>query len=313
MTPGVVAGIIVFAGIIILVNSVKIVPQKQAFIVERLGKYRVTLNAGFHLLVPFVDVVRYRVSLKEMVLDIPPQQCITRDNITEEIDGILYMQVMDPVKASYGIDNYLLACAQLAQTTLRSEIGKLEMDRTFEEREIINSNICRAVDEASDPWGVKITRYEIKSITPPGSVMDAMQKQMRAEREKRATISESEGVREAKINRAEGEKREAIALSEGEMQRRINEAQGKAEEIRLIAEATANGIAAVAHVLNSEAGAKDAMNLRLAEAYIAEFGKLAKQNNSMIIPADVASIASLVKVATSTFQQASKESQATDK
>ena len=297
----------IFAAIIILSNTIKIVPQKQAFIVERLGKYHATLQAGFHLLAPFIDTVRYRISLKEMVLDIPPQQCITQDNITEEIDGILYLQVMDPVKASYGIENYKFACAQLAQTTLRSEIGKLEMDRTFVEREVINANICRAVDEASDPWGVKITRYEIKSITPPKSALEVMQKQMTAEREKRATISESEGQRESKINRAEGEKQEAIRLSEGEKARRINEAQGKAEEIRLVAEATANGLATIANVISATPGAKEAMNLKIAEQYITQFGNLAKANNAMIIPSDVANIASFVKIASTALKDTKQE------
>ena len=249
------------------------------------------------MLVPFIDTVRYRQNLKEIALDVPPQQCITRDNIMVEIDGILYLQVTDPVKASYGIENYFFACSQLAQTTLRSEVGKLELDRTFEERSSINTAICQEVDQASDPWGVKITRYEIKTITPPASVLDAMEKQMRAEREKRAAIAESEGERESKINRAEGDRQEAISRSEGEKQRRINEAIGQAEEIRLVAEATANGIAAIANVLANYPGGKDAMNLRLAEQYISEFGKLAKTGNSIVVPANLTDVAGFIKIA----------------
>ena len=220
-----------------LFKTARIVPQKQAWIIERLGKYSQTLNAGFHILLPFVDRVAYKQNLKEIALDVPPQQCVTRDNITVTVDGILYLQVVDPVKASYGIQDYLYACSQLAQTTLRSEVGKLDLDRTFVERTSINSAICAEVDKASDPWGVKVTRYEIKTIEPPKSVKDAMEKQMRAEREKRAAIAESEGERQSRINRADGEKQEAIAKSEGEKARRINEAEGRAAEIRLVAEA----------------------------------------------------------------------------
>ncbi|MBQ9500855.1 MAG: paraslipin [Lentisphaeria bacterium] len=283
--------------ITIVFKSIVIVPQKQACIVERLGKYFTTLEAGFHLLVPFIDTIRYRQNLKEIALDVPPQQCITRDNIMVEIDGILYLQVTDPVKASYGIENYIFACSQLAQTTLRSEVGKLELDRTFEERSSINTAICKEVDQASDPWGVKITRYEIKTITPPASVLDAMEKQMRAEREKRAAIAESEGERESKINRAEGDRQEAISRSEGEKQRRINEAMGQAEEIRLVAEATANGIAAIARVISDSPGGREAMNLRLAEQYIGEFGNLAKAGNTFVVPADLADVAGFIKLA----------------
>jgi len=293
--------------ITIVFKSIVIVPQKQACIVERLGKYFTTLEAGFHLLVPFIDTIRYRQNLKEIALDVPPQQCITRDNIMVEIDGILYLQVTDPVKASYGIENYIFACSQLAQTTLRSEVGKLELDRTFEERSSINTAICKEVDQASDPWGVKITRYEIKTITPPASVLDAMEKQMRAEREKRAAIAESEGERESKINRAEGDRQEAISRSEGEKQRRINEAMGQAEEIRLVAEATANGIAAIAKVISDSPGGREAMNLRLAEQYIGEFGKLAKAGNSLVVPANLADVAGFIKLAAAAVRNESAE------
>jgi regulator of protease activity HflC (stomatin/prohibitin superfamily) len=269
--------------------------------VERLGRYQHTLGAGLHILIPIVDKIAYRQNLKELAIDVPPQQCVTKDNIIVEVDGLLYLQVVDPVKASYGIADYLFACSQLAQTTLRSEIGKLELDRTFEERCAINSAICAEVDKASDPWGVKVTRYEIKTIKPPASVLDAMEKQMRAEREKRALIAESEGERQSRINRAEGEKQEAIALSEGEMHRRVNEANGRAEEIRLVAKATADGIRTIADAIGNNNG-KDAVNLRLAEQYINEFGKLAKTGNTMILPADLANISGFLKSAQAVLQ-----------
>ncbi len=289
---------IVVAVLIIIWKCAVVVPQKKAYIVERLGKYQATLEAGFHILMPIIDRVAYKHTLKEQTIDVPPQQCITRDNITVEVDGVLYLQVMDPAKASYGISNYLFAAIQLAQTTMRSEMGKLDLDRTFEERMQINAAIVEAVDKASDPWGVKVTRYEIKNITPPQSIRDAMEKQMRAEREKRAQIAESEGDRQAKINRAEGEKQQAIALSEGEKARRINEAEGKAKEITLVAEATAAGLRAVAEA-TQEKGGTDAINLQLAQSYIAEFGKLAKTGNTMIIPSDLANIAGFIKAASS--------------
>jgi regulator of protease activity HflC (stomatin/prohibitin superfamily) len=226
---------------LIIINSIKIVPQKSAFLVERLGKYNGTLKAGFHFIIPFVDKVAYRHTLKEQAIDVDSQSCITRDNISVEVDGILYLQVIDPQKASYGIDHYRFASTQIAQTTMRSIIGKLELDKTFEERDTINTRIVEAVDVASDPWGVKVTRYEVKNITPPQSINDAMEKQMRAEREKRAVIAESEGQKQAIINRAEGDRQEMIARSEGEKQKRINEAEGKAKEIEFVASATANG------------------------------------------------------------------------
>lgn len=297
--------IIVFA-FILFVRYIRIVPQKSAFIVERLGKYAGTLEAGLHVLTPFIDRVAYKLNLKEQAVDVAPQVCITRDNIAVEVDGILYMQVVDAQKASYGIGDYRFAATQLAQTTMRSVIGKLELDKSFEEREAINSAIVDAVDRASDPWGVKVTRYEVKNITPPQSIKDAMEKQMRAEREKRATIAESEGLRQAQINRAEGEKQAAIAQSEGEMQKRINEAKGRAEEIRQIASATAQGISQIATAIN-EKGGMDAVNLRIAEQYLNEFGKLAKENNSMIISSDLADVASMVKVAKSVFQARTSE------
>jgi len=290
--------ILIFFGLIIFFKTIRIVPQKMAYIIERLGKYSTTLEAGFHILAPFLDKVAYKHTLKEQAIDVPAQQCITKDNIAVEVDGILYMQVIDPKKASYGIMNYQFASIQLAQTTMRSVMGKLDLDKTFEERETINSAIVDAVDKASDPWGVKVTRYEVKNIVPPQSIKDAMEKHMRAEREKRATIAESEGDRQAKINRAEGDKKEMIARSEGEKQKRINEAEGKAFEIEKVAHATAEGIRKIAISINEKGGA-DAVNLRIAEQYINEFGNLAKTNNSIIIPSNLADIASIIKVATS--------------
>ncbi len=297
--------IVAFFVFVTLIKCVRIVPQKSAFIIERLGKYSATLGAGFHLLTPFIDKVAYKHTLKEQAVDVPPQICITKDNIAVEVDGILYMQVVDAQRASYGIDNYRFASTQLAQTTMRSIIGKLDLDKTFEERETINAAIVAAVDKASDPWGVKVTRYEVKNITPPQSIKDAMEKQMRAEREKRATIAESEGDRQAKINRAEGERQSVIAQSEGEKQKRINEAEGRAVEIERVAEATAKGIREIATAIN-EKGGVNAVNLRIAEQYLNEFGNLAKTNNSMIIPTDLADIAGMVKAASSVIKDTTK-------
>ena len=281
-----------------MLQCIQIVPQKTAYIVQRWGKYRSTLEAGFHVLLPFMDRIAYKHTLKEQAIDVPPQQCITKDNITVEVDGILYLMVIDPVRASYGISNYMFATVQLSQTTMRSELGKLELDRTFEERERINGAIVDAVDKASEPWGIKVTRYEIRNISPPQTIRDAMEKQMRAEREKRALIAESEGDRQAKINRAEGEKQQAIAISEGEKQKRINEAQGRAQEIMLVANATATGLREISKAC-MEPGGTNAINLRLAEQYITEFGRLAKTNNSVIIPADLANVAGFIKAAVS--------------
>jgi len=279
--------------IIVFFKMLRIVPQRQAFVVERLGKYRTTLHAGLHVLIPFVDKVAYKHSLKEVAIDVPSQMCITKDNISIEVDGVLYMQVLDPQKASYGIENYFYASSQLAQTTLRSEIGKLELDKTFEERDSINANLIEALDKASDPWGLKITRYEIANINPPQSVKDALEKQMRAERERRAQVAHSEGVRESQINVAEGVKQDAILRSEAERDKQVNEAEGKAKEIELLATATAEGIRKIAHVIE-EPGGKEAVNLRVAEQYIKEFGNLAKVNNTMIIPNNMSDIAGTV-------------------
>jgi len=281
--------------IFIFVKYVRIVPQNEAYVVERLGKYRATLLSGFHLLMPFFDRVGYKHTLKEQVIDVPSQTCITRDNISVEVDGVLYMTVMDAKKASYGVDNYHFAAIQIAQTTMRSVIGKLELDRTFEERESINADIINAVDKASEPWGIKVNRYEVRNITPPQSIKDAMEQYMKAEREKRAEIARSEGERQAEINRAEGEKLAKINVSEGEKQKLINEAEGRAAQIRLVAEATSSGLKAVAEAIGHPGG-EDAVSLRIAEAYLGEFGKLAKANNTMIIPSNVVDIASVVAV-----------------
>ena len=302
-------GILFFAAIAAyIVNYVRMVPQQNAYVVERLGKYSATLNAGLHLLAPVISRVAYKHTLKEQAIDVPPQSCITKDNIAVEVDGILYLQVIDRARASYGISNYLFATVQLAQTTMRSEMGKLDLDKSFEEREHINGAIVEAIDKASEPWGVKVTRYEIKNITPPQTIRDAMEKQMRAEREKRAQIAESEGSRQAKINIAEGERQQAIALSEGEKMKRINEAEGHAREITLVAEANAKQILIVAEAQAeslrkiaaaiNENGGVNAVNMKIAEQYLGEFGKLAKAGNTMIIPADLANVAGVVKTIT---------------
>jgi regulator of protease activity HflC (stomatin/prohibitin superfamily) len=293
---------VIFLGFILVVSMIKIVPQRTAIIVERLGKYKGTYTAGFQLIVPFLDKVRYRHTLKEQAIDVAPQICITRDNIAVEVDGILYLQVLDPQKASYGIDNYRFASIQIAQTTMRSVIGKLELDRTFEERETINVTIVEAVDKASEPWGVKVTRYEVKNISPPQSIKDAMEKQMRAEREKRAVIAESEGTKQAKINNAEGDKQELIKKSEGEMQKRINEAAGRASEIEQLAKATASGLRAISSAISEENGL-NAVNLRIAEQYLLAFGNIAKTNNTVIIPSNLTDISGIIATATSVFNE----------
>jgi len=292
--------LLAFAVVVILLKTARVVPQREQFVIERLGKYAKTLDAGFHILVPFVDVVAYKHTLKEQTVDVPSQSCITKDNISVEIDGVIYLQVNDARAASYGIQDYMFATSQLAQTTLRSEIGKIELDRTFEERETINSQVVHAVDRAAEPWGVKILRYEIKDIVPPASVKDALEKQMRAERERRAVVASSEGERQARINVSEGERQEAINLSEAEKLRQINEAEGRAEEIRLIAEATAAGVRAVGAAV-SEPGGKDAINLRVAEQWVTEFGKLAKANNTMIVPAQLGDVSTLVSTVMGTM------------
>lgn len=288
-----------------LAKSARVVPQREQFVVERLGKYSRTLDAGFHLLLPFIDRVAYKHSLKEIAIDVPSQTCITKDNIAVQVDGILYMQVVDSVAASYGIHDYVFATSQLAQTTLRSEMGKIDLDKTFEERELINSAVVEAVDKASDPWGVKILRYEIKDIMPPETVRDALEKQMRAERERRAVVAQSEGERQAKINLSEGLKQEMINESEGNKIRQINDAEGRAQEIALLAEATADGIRRVAEAIGHPGGA-DAVNLRVAEQYVKEFGNLARTNNTLILPADLTDIGSVIAAAMKTIQATGK-------
>lgn len=285
-------GFAIFAVVTIFMTA-RVVPQREQYVIERLGKYSRTLDAGFHILIPFLDQVRYKHSMKEQVTDVASQTCITKDNISVMIDGILYMQVVDARAASYGIDQYRFATSQLAQTTLRSEIGKIELDRTFEERETINAQVVDVVDRAAEPWGVKILRYEIKDIIPPDSVKDALEKQMRAERERRAVVARSEGERQSKINVSEGEKQEVINLSEAEKTRQVNEAEGKASEIKLIADATAQGLRAIALAIN-EPGGLDAVNLRVAEQYIREFGQLARETNTLILPSNLGDIGSMV-------------------
>ena len=299
MDPGmIVAAVLVLLAIIVVVKTAKVVPQQNAYIVENLGKYSRTLTAGFHILVPFLDRIAYKHTLKEQAIDVDEQICITSDNVQVGVDGVLYLQVMDARNASYGIGDYLFAIAQLAQTTLRSEIGQIELDKTFEERSHINLRVVEELDKASDPWGVKVLRYEIKNINPPTDVVSAMEKQMRAEREKRATILESEGVRDAKINEAEGEKQRVIKESEAAQQQQINEAHGEAAAILAVAEATAEGLRKVADALNTEGGDK-AMQLRVAEDYLEQFGNIAKAGNTLIVPANLSDVSSMIGAATS--------------
>ena len=286
-----------FLAIVILVKTAVVVPQQNAYVVERLGKYAKTLNAGFHILVPFIDRVAYKHTLKEQAADIAEQICITKDNVQVGVDGVLYMQVLDPGRASYGIGNYMFAISQLAQTTLRSEIGKIDLDRTFEERGTINQNVVAELDKASDPWGVKVLRYEIKNINPPQDVLSAMEKQMRAEREKRAVVLTSEGVRDAKINEAEGEKQRVVKESEAAKIQQINEAQGEAEAILAVATATGEGLRRVAKAV-VEQGGPEAMQLRIAEQYIGEFGNLAKAGNTYVVPANLGDLTSMMALAT---------------
>jgi regulator of protease activity HflC (stomatin/prohibitin superfamily) len=279
----------------------RVVPQQQAWVVERLGKYSGTLNAGFHILLPFLDNVRYKHSLKEFALDVPEQVCITKDNVQVAVDGVLYFKILDPERASYGISDYNYAIQQLAQTNLRSEIGKIELDKTFEERTNINSAVVSEVDKASEAWGVKVLRYEIKNITPPQDVLAAMEKQMRAEREKRAVILQSEGQRDASINAAEGDKQQVIKASEAKKQQAINEAEGQAAAIQSVATATADGLRKVAEALRMPGG-HEAMQLRIAEQYVTAFGNLAKSGTSMIVPANLTDISSVIATAMSAIK-----------
>lgn len=304
LTSLITAVVFVLILITLIIKTAVVVPQKSHFVVERLGKYSKSLSAGLHILIPFIDKIAYKRSLKEEVMDIPAQSCITRDNVSVTIDGVLYIRVIDAKMSCYGIENYYIAASQLAQTSLRSAIGKIDLDKTFEERETINSSVVLAVDEAAQEWGIKVMRYEIKDITPPSTVMTAMEQQMRAEREKRAEIAISEGDRQSRINRSEGLRQEAVQVSEGEKQKRINEAQGRAQEILLVADATAQGLQKVAEVINLPGGT-EAMNLKVAEQYIDEFGNLAKENNTMIIPTDLANMGGMVAAATEIIKKTS--------
>ena len=284
----------------VVYRTAVVVPQQSAYVVERLGRYHATMNAGFHLLMPFVDVIRYRHSLKETAWDIAAQVCITRDNVQVGVDGILYLKVLNPERASYGISDYLFAITQLAQTTLRSEVGKIDLDRTFEERGTINTQVVSELDKASEAWGVKVLRYEIKNITPPQDVLAAMEKQMRAEREKRAVILTSEGQRDAAINNAEGAKQQVIKASEANRQQQINEAEGQSQAILAVATATAEGIRRVADAIRTDGG-MEAVQLRVAEQYVEQFGNLAKSTTSVIVPASVSDMAGMIAAAMKVF------------
>ena len=288
--------ILTFLVLIIIAKTAVVVPQQSAYVVERLGRFHGILNAGFHVLLPFVDVIRYRHSLKEIAVDIPAQVCITRDNVQVGVDGVLYLKVLNPERASYGIADYMFAISQLAQTTLRSEVGKIDLDRTFEERTNINTQVVSELDKASEAWGVKVLRYEIKNITPPADILAAMEKQMRAEREKRAVILTSEGTRDAAINTAEGMKQEVIKQSEARKTQQINEAEGQAAAITSVATATAAGIRSVAEAIKLPGG-QEAVQLRVAEQYIGQFGELAKKSNTIVLPANVADVGSMIAMA----------------
>jgi regulator of protease activity HflC (stomatin/prohibitin superfamily) len=294
--------VVLFALVVLFVvyRTAVVVPQQSAFVVERLGRYNATLNAGFHILVPFVDVIRYRHTLKEVAIDIPAQVCITRDNVQVGVDGILYLKILNAERASYGISDYIFAISQLAQTTLRSEVGKIDLDRTFEERTTINTSVVGELDKASEAWGVKVLRYEIKNIQPPQDILAAMEKQMRAEREKRAVILASEGQRDAAINTAEGEKQQVIKASEAERQRNINEADGQAAAIRAVASATAQGIREVATAIRTDGG-MEAVQLRVAEQYVSQFGQIARTTNTVVVPANVSDVAGMIATAMKVF------------
>ena len=290
---GSVAFFIFILAMVFVFKTINVVPQQHAWVVERLGKYHATLGPGLNIVVPFVDRIAYKHILKEIPLDVPPQVCITRDNTQLQVDGILYFQVTDPMRASYGSSNYVAAITQLAQTTLRSVIGKMELDKTFEERDHINTTIVNAIDESAANWGVKVLRYEIKDLTPPKEILHAMQAQITAEREKRALIAASEGRKQEQINIATGEREASIAKSEGEMQASINRAQGQAAAILAIAEASAEAIRKTASAIR-EPGGSDAVNLKVAEQYVAAFSQLAKTNNSIIVPANLSDISGLI-------------------
>ena len=288
--------------IFVIARSIKIVPQQHAWVIERVGRYHTTLTPGLTIILPFIDRVAYKHVLKEIPLDVPSQICITRDNTQLTIDGVLYFQVTDAMKASYGSSNYVSAIVQLAQTTLRSIVGKLELDKTFEEREIINHHIVTSLDEAAQNWGVKVLRYEIKDLTPPKEILHAMQAQITAEREKRALIAASEGKRQEQINLANGAREAAIQKSEGERQAAINQAQGQASAILAVAEANAQAIEKIAHAIQSQGGA-EAVNLKVAEQYVTAFSNLAKQGNTLIVPANLSDMSSMIASALTIVSQ----------
>ena len=288
--------------LIIIAQAIRVVPQQRAYIVERLGRFHAVLAPGLNFVFPFVDRIAYRHDLREIPLDVPPQVCITKDNTQLQVDGILYFQVTDPRLASYGSSNYVLAITQLAQTTLRSVIGRMELDKTFEERDQINGAVVNALDDAAPNWGVKVLRYEIKDLTPPAEILRAMQAQITAEREKRAVIATSEGKRQEQINLAVGAREAAIAKSEGEKQSEINVAQGEATATLVKAEATAKAICQIAEAITADGGLQ-AVNLRVAEEYIAQFGNLARTNNTLIMPTNVADVAGVIATAMSVVKK----------
>ncbi|MYM34844.1 paraslipin [Duganella sp. FT50W] len=297
--------ILFILALVFVFKTINVVPQQHAWVVERLGKYHATLGPGLNIVIPFVDRIAYKHVLKEIPLDVPPQVCITRDNTQLQVDGILYFQITDAMRASYGSSNYIAAITQLAQTTLRSVIGRMELDKTFEEREHINTAIVNAIDESAANWGVKVLRYEIKDLTPPKEILHAMQAQITAEREKRALIAASEGRKQEQINIASGEREAQIARSEGDKQAAINRAQGQAAAIVALAEANASALRQVGAALR-EPGGDEAMNLKVAEQYVGAFGQLAKTNNSIIIPANLGDMSGLIATAMQVVKTQSK-------
>jgi regulator of protease activity HflC (stomatin/prohibitin superfamily) len=303
--------VIVFLVCLTIYKGAVIVPQQMRYVIERLGQYHSTLDAGFHVLIPYIDAVRYRHSIKEQVIDIPEQICITSDNVQVAVDGIVYVRVIDAQAASYGIDDYLFGIVQLAQTTLRSEIGKIELDKTFEARAHINANVVAEVDKAAEAWGVKVLRYEIKNITPPREIISAMEKQMKAEREKRAAILASEGQRDAAINNAEGEKQRQIKESEASMMAQVNTAKGEAEAILEVARATAEGLRLVGGSLQGEGG-KLAMELRIAEQYLPQFGRIAQKSSTVVLPANLSDVGGMIALARSVFKKDSESGGSVD-
>ena len=299
--------VFVFVALIFIARALKVVPQQHAYVVERLGKFSRVLEPGLRVLIPFIDHIRYRHLLKEIPLDVPSQICITRDNTQLQVDGIIYFQVTDPYAASYGSSDYVLAITQLAQTTLRSVIGKMELDTTFEERDSINAHVVAALDEAATNWGVKVLRYEIKDLTPPREILQSMQRQITAEREKRARIAESEGRMQEEINLAMGERQAAINQSEGERQAAINRAEGEAAAVRLVADANAEAISRIAAAVSTQGG-MEAVNLKVAERYVEAFSNVAKQGNTLILPGNLSDVAGLVGTAMSIIKPQAKGS-----